>query len=61
MEFIVAALQLVPTIVSAGQDIEQFVSWAISVYNTPNGPTDADWDTLNNREATLRTKLEGQG
>ena len=60
MEFIIAALQLAPTIVSAGEDIEQFVVWAISVYNSPAGPTDADWDSLKSKEATLRTQLGGQ-
>ena len=60
MEFIVAALQLAPAIVSAGEDIGQFVTWAISVYNSPSGPTDADWDSLNGKEATLRAQLDGQ-
>jgi hypothetical protein len=61
MDFIMAALQLTPVIVSAGEDIEQFVSWAIAVYASPDGPTDDDWNTLNSKEATLRTQLNGPG
>ena len=59
MPFLLAALQLTPAIVSAGEDIAQFVEWAISVYNSPIGPADADWDTLHAKETALRSKLVG--
>ena len=59
MPFLLAALQLTPAIVSAGEDIVQFVQWAIGVYNSPTGPTDTDWDTLHAKEAALRSKLVG--
>ena len=59
MPFLLAALQLTPAIVSAGEDIAQFVEWAIGVYNSPNGPANADWDTLHAKETALRGKLVG--
>ena len=57
MPFLLAALQLTPAIVAAGEDIVQFVEWAVTIYNSPTGPVDADWDTLHAREASLRAKL----
>ncbi len=57
MDFIIAALQLAPVIVEAGEDIGQFVEWAIGIYDSPTGPADADWDALNAKEASLRAKL----
>jgi hypothetical protein len=57
MDFIVAALQLTPAIVAAGEDIAQFVTWSIGVYDQDGGPTDADWDELQAKEAALRAKL----
>ena len=59
MPFLLAALQLTPAIVSAGEDIAQFVEWTIGVYNSPTGPADADWDTLHAKEAALRAALVG--
>ena len=59
MPFLLAALQLTPAIVAAGEDIAQFVEWAIGVYNSANGPTDADWITLHAKEASLRARLTG--
>ena len=59
MPFLLAAIQLTPAIVSAGEDIAQFVEWAIGVYNSPTGPADADWDALHAKEAALRAKLAG--
>ena len=59
MPFLLAALQLTPAIVSTGEDIAQFVEWAITVYNSPTGPADADWDTLHAKETALRAKLAG--
>jgi hypothetical protein len=38
---------------SAGKDI----AWAIAIYDSESGPTDADWDALHAREAALRAKL----
>ncbi len=57
MTFLAAALQLTPVVVQAGEDIAQFVEWALSVYNSANGPTDADWDQLHAKEAGMRAKL----
>jgi len=57
MDFIVAALQLAPVVVTAGEDITQFVAWAIGIYDSESGPTDSDWDALHAREAALRAKL----
>jgi hypothetical protein len=57
MPFIISALQLTPAIVAAGEDIVQFVDWAISVWNAPNGPESADWDLLHQKEAALRAQL----
>ncbi len=59
MPFLLAAFQLTPAIVSAGEDIVQFVEWAINVYTRPTGPADADWDTLHAKETALRSKLAG--
>jgi hypothetical protein len=59
MPFILAALQLTPLVVQAGEDIAAFVQWALAVYNSPSGPTDADWDALQAKEDALRTKLLG--
>ena len=59
MPFLLAALQLTPAIVSAGEDIAQFVEWVITVYNSPTGPADADWDNLHAKEIALRSKLVG--
>ena len=58
MSFIVSALQLTPSLVAAGEDIAQFVDWAIAVYTNPNGPQQADWDALTAKEATLRAALK---
>ena len=41
----------------AGEDIAQFVQWALSVYNSPNGPSDADWAALHAKEAAMRAAL----
>ena len=49
MPFILSALQLTPAIVAAGEDIAQFVEWALSVWNSTNGPQQADWDLLNQK------------
>lgn len=57
MPFIISALQLTPAIVAAGEDIVQFVDWALSVWNAPNGPQQTDWDLLNQKEAELRAQL----
>ena len=57
MDFIVSALQLTPVIVAAGEDIAQFVTWSIGVYDQDGGPTDGDWDELQAKEAGLRAKL----
>ncbi len=57
MDFIVSALQLTPVVVAAGEDIAQFVSWSIGVFDQDGGPTDADWDELQAKEAELRSKL----
>jgi len=59
MDFIVAALELVPAVVEAGEDIAQFVVWALSVHQSTDGPSDADWTELNRRETDLRTTLAG--
>lgn len=56
MEFILLALRLAPTIVSAGEDIAEFVEWAIAVRDA-GGPTDADWGRLHAKEAQLRAAL----
>ena len=57
MPFIIAALQLTPALVAAGEDIAQFVDWAIGIWNAPNGPQQADWDALHAKEETLRASL----
>ena len=57
MPFLLAALQLTPAIVAAGEDSAQFVEWAITISNSPTGPVDGDWDTLHAKEASLRAKL----
>ena len=57
MPFIVSALQLTPSLVMAGEDIAQFVDWAIAVWSSPAGPQPADWDTLHQKEAALRAQL----
>lgn len=57
MPFIITALQLTPAIVAAGEDIAQFVDWALTVWNNPGGPQQADWDTLHSKETSLRAKL----
>jgi len=57
MPFLLAALQLTPAIVAAGEDIAQFVEWAVTVYNSPTGPTEADWNALHAKEAALRAQL----
>jgi len=57
MPFIIAALQLTPAIVSAGEDIAQFVNWAITAWKNPAGPQQADWDAPHEKEALLRAKL----
>jgi hypothetical protein len=57
MDFVVAALLLAPTVVAAGEDIAEFVAWAISIYDSETGPTDADWDALYAREKVLIAKL----
>ena len=56
---LVAALQLVPLIVQAGEDIDAFVTWAIKVYNQPGGPAAADWDALEEKESAIRAVLVG--
>jgi hypothetical protein len=57
MPFIITALQLTPAIVAAGEDIVQFVDWALKVWNTPGGPQQADWEALHAKEAALRASL----
>jgi hypothetical protein len=57
MPFIISALQLTPAIVAAGEDIAQFVDWALSVWNSPEGPQPSDWDQLHQKETTLRAQL----
>lgn len=57
MDFIVAALQLTPVVVAAGEDIAEFVSWSVGAFDRDGGPTDSDWDDLQAREAGLRAKL----
>ncbi|MDA8230129.1 MAG: hypothetical protein M0006_02200 [Magnetospirillum sp.] len=57
--FLLAALQLTPLVVQAGEDIAAFVEWAIKVYNSPTGPADADWDTLAAKETEIRATLLG--
>ncbi|HUC63445.1 MAG TPA: hypothetical protein VMF53_15975 [Alphaproteobacteria bacterium] len=60
MDFAVAALQLVPLVVQTGEDIVQFVAWAVGVANNPDGPTDDDWNTLEQKEAAYRAQIAAQ-
>ena len=57
MPFIIAALKLTPSLVAAGEDIAQFVDWAITVWSCPTGPQPTDWEILHNKEASLRAQL----
>jgi hypothetical protein len=60
MEFALAALQLAPLVVQTGEDIVEFVTWAVGVANEPDGPTDADWDALAQKEAAYRAQIAAQ-
>jgi len=55
--FLPVALHLTPAIAAAGEDITQFVEWAIVVYNSLGCPTEPDWNTLYAKEASLRAQL----
>ena len=53
MDFLVAALQLTPTLAAAGADLAAFVEWSVACVDRDGGPTDSDWDQLLTREAEL--------
>lgn len=55
--FVTLALQILPLLVKAGEDIAPFVQQIIGAINAPAGPTQADWDMLHAEEARLRALL----
>ena len=46
MPFIIKALMVSQALLAAGQDIREFVDWAITVWNKPGGPGPEDWERL---------------
>lgn len=57
MEFLLAALQLTPLIVHAGESLETFVEGITTTANKDGGPTQADFDALTAQEDALRAKI----
>lgn len=56
MDFLLAAMNLVPIIIKLGDDVAPFAQW---VWNVIQGDTitPADWTSLHQREDALRARL----
>lgn len=56
--FLTEAMNLVPLLIKAGEDIAPFAETVYNIISTGADPTDADWATLKGMETSLRTTLQ---
>jgi len=56
--FLTEAMNLVPLLIKAGEDIAPFAETVYNIISTGADPTDADWASLKAMEVSLRNTLQ---
>ena len=58
LKYVTYILNLMPTIIQLGRDVEPFAKQLIAMVHRDTEPTDAEWTALHAMEKTLRDELQ---